>query len=146
MITKNLYAERDIINLGKLYTEHVSHMTSEDLHSKSAIAAELAFRDNEIAKLKAKLSVRDSEPIEYTALEASLNRSLAGYTDKLSLALRFKDLNGYKQVTACLLQGDELYTSPHTLSSKKTWYSALHTADESFEAWLAELYADGGLQ
>lgn len=42
---KELYAERDIDDLGDHYAKHVSAMTTERLHSKSAIAAELAFRD-----------------------------------------------------------------------------------------------------
>jgi len=51
-----LYAQRDTEELGELYIKHVSAMTSEQLHSKSAIAAELAFRDQKIAELESKLS------------------------------------------------------------------------------------------
>lgn len=51
-----LYAERDIIDLGEYYTKHISAMTDEGLHSKSDIAAELAFRDAEIDRLKKELS------------------------------------------------------------------------------------------
>ena len=43
-----LYAERDIRALdrnGNHYCKHASAMTGEKLHSKSAIAAELAHRD-----------------------------------------------------------------------------------------------------
>lgn len=50
----NLYAERDIEaldNFGGLYSKHVSAMTSEPLHSKSAIAAELGYRDMIISEL-----------------------------------------------------------------------------------------------
>lgn len=46
------YARRDIEGLGKHYTKHVSAMTSEGLHSKSDIAAELAWRDAEIERLR----------------------------------------------------------------------------------------------
>lgn len=45
------YAKRNIIELergGGHYTRHVQAMTAEGLHSKSAIAAELAYRDREI--------------------------------------------------------------------------------------------------
>ena len=45
-----LYEERDIENLDS-YCDHVSAMTKEKLHSKSDIAAELAFRDQEIKRL-----------------------------------------------------------------------------------------------
>jgi len=53
-----LYFERDIDKLGKdggLYYAHVSAMTTESLHSKSDIAAELAYRDYLINTLKAQL-------------------------------------------------------------------------------------------
>lgn len=51
-----LYAKRDIMELGKFYTRHVDHMTSEGLHDKSSIAAELAYRDWYIAELEEALS------------------------------------------------------------------------------------------
>ena len=51
-IDKPLYAERDIMEQGEHYGKHVSAMTGEGLHSKSAIAAELAHRDIEIERLK----------------------------------------------------------------------------------------------
>lgn len=50
------YADRDVIQLdrdGGYYCRHVSAMTAEGLHSKADIAAELAWRDREIARLKA---------------------------------------------------------------------------------------------
>jgi hypothetical protein len=49
------YAERDIMALDKHgghYTRHLSAMTGEALHDKSDIAAELAWRDAEIARLE----------------------------------------------------------------------------------------------
>ena len=55
-----LYADRDIIQQGKHYTDHVRAMTAEGLHSKSDIAAELAHRDIQrdelLAALKAMLT------------------------------------------------------------------------------------------
>ena len=47
-----LYAERNAIELGAFYTDHVMAMTSEGLHSKSDIACELAYRDKIIKKLR----------------------------------------------------------------------------------------------
>ena len=49
-----LYAHRDTEELGidEHYYKHVEAMTSEGLHSKAAIAAELAFRDARIAELE----------------------------------------------------------------------------------------------
>lgn len=46
-----LYGERNLEELGQHFTNHLSAMTSEDLHSKSDIAAELAYRDSVIEKL-----------------------------------------------------------------------------------------------
>jgi len=54
---EKLYAERDIIEQGQVYCDHVNAMTAEGLHAKSDIAAELAHRDIEIARLKRELEV-----------------------------------------------------------------------------------------
>ncbi len=45
------YGDRNIESLGKHYLGHLSAMTEEGLHSKSAIAAELAHRDYIIGQL-----------------------------------------------------------------------------------------------
>ena len=45
------YADRDPATLEPHYSEHVNAMTAEKLHEKSAIAAELAYRDKRIAEL-----------------------------------------------------------------------------------------------
>jgi hypothetical protein len=50
------YAHRNLANLEPHYSEHVSAMTAEGLHDKAAIAAELAFRDAEIERLKHQMS------------------------------------------------------------------------------------------
>lgn len=53
-----LYQERDAFELDKacgFYSRHVMAMTSEQLHSKSAIAAELGHRDMRIDKLEKEL-------------------------------------------------------------------------------------------
>ena len=44
---------RDLPTLEPHYSRHVSALTTEGLHSKSDIAAELAWRDAEIARLQA---------------------------------------------------------------------------------------------
>jgi hypothetical protein len=51
-----LYAERYAFRLEPYYSRHVNAMTAEALHSKGAIAAELAFRDKQIARLREALS------------------------------------------------------------------------------------------
>lgn len=51
-----LYAERDAMALGQHYVNHIHAMTREQLHSKSAIAEELAWRDQRIAELEEKLA------------------------------------------------------------------------------------------
>lgn len=53
------YAQRDHQQLdhdGGYYCRHVSAMTQEELHSKSAIAGELAWRDQQIDTLRAQLA------------------------------------------------------------------------------------------
>ena len=51
------YAERDIDDdrFRDLKIAHMDAMITEDLHSKAAIAAELAVRDLEVLKLRDKL-------------------------------------------------------------------------------------------
>ena len=59
--SRKYYAERDVDALdeqGGYYFRHVDAMTREGLHSKSQIAAELAFRDAEIDKLRKELASR----------------------------------------------------------------------------------------
>jgi hypothetical protein len=46
------YAKRDHAALGAHYVRHISAMTAEALHTKSAIAGELAWRDAEIERLR----------------------------------------------------------------------------------------------
>lgn len=50
-----LYAERDAMSQGQHYVNHVNAMTGEGLHSKAAIAMELAHRDIEIERLKTEI-------------------------------------------------------------------------------------------
>jgi len=47
-----LYAKRDIEAQAGHYMRHICAMTDENLQSKSDIAAELAHRDIQIARLK----------------------------------------------------------------------------------------------
>lgn len=56
-MSEKLYAERDAEELDKaggFYYKHVFAMTSEGLHSKSDIAAELGYRDMRIDALEAR--------------------------------------------------------------------------------------------
>lgn len=47
-MSETSYKQRDLESLGKHYGKHVQAMMVEGLHSKSAIAAELAYRDVKI--------------------------------------------------------------------------------------------------
>lgn len=49
-MSKKLYGRRNIMELNS-YMDHASAMTTEKLHSKSDIAAELAFRDEKLKSL-----------------------------------------------------------------------------------------------
>lgn len=51
-MTEKLYADRDCEEMAKHFTAHMSAMTGEKLYTKSAIAAELAFRDKRIEELE----------------------------------------------------------------------------------------------
>lgn len=60
------YAQRDLMGMdfaGNHYCRHVSAMTREQLHSKSDIAAELGWRDMQIAKLTAERDALAAESV-----------------------------------------------------------------------------------
>ena len=61
------YAERDIVEQGSYYFRHVSAMTGEGLHYKSAIAAELAHRDIQIDALRQQLGQAQARVAELEA-------------------------------------------------------------------------------
>lgn len=75
----NQYAERDAMQLDKdggYYSRHIQSMTREGLHSKGDIAAELAWRDQQIDQLKADLEERrkaDSDPVGEFYEDGTLN-------------------------------------------------------------------------
>jgi hypothetical protein len=60
-VTKLYDLDRDAYSLEPHYSRHVMAMTAEELHAKSDIAAELAFRDKRIAALEAE---RDALRVE----------------------------------------------------------------------------------
>lgn len=71
------YAPRDVVQLdkeGNYYCRHVSAMTTENLHSKSDIAAELAWRDNQIDELKEQLRKVTSREHPRMLPEHKINR------------------------------------------------------------------------
>jgi hypothetical protein len=47
-----MYPDHRPWDLEPHYSKHVNSMTSEDLHSKSDIATQLAWRDQEIERLR----------------------------------------------------------------------------------------------
>ena len=60
------YAEREAQDLEPYYIRHVAAMTAEGLHSKAAIAKELAYRDKRIADLERQLA--EMRPVVEAAL------------------------------------------------------------------------------
>lgn len=80
MSEEKQYAERDLMAMdiaGNHYCRHVDHMTREQLHSKSDIAAELGWRDMQIAALKAE---RDALAAENLALKSAIECHMAGFS------------------------------------------------------------------
>tara|TARA_R110000851_G_scaffold33896_1_gene90355 strand:- start:2719 stop:3234 length:516 start_codon:yes stop_codon:yes gene_type:complete len=89
----NQYAERDIMGLDKKgghYSRHLSAMTSEGLHDKSDIAAELAYRDARIAQLEADCAAhKAAEEVQIALREKADEReaALAAHVESLHEAL-----------------------------------------------------------
>lgn len=59
---KHYDLDRDPIALGQGYCDHVMAMTAEGLHSKADIAAELAWRDQQINSLSSRLEHYEKNP------------------------------------------------------------------------------------
>lgn len=73
------YAERDAFELdqsGGHYMRHVMAMSAEQLHSKSDIAAELAWRDSQIAELQQKLDAMLAENVALKERECRLIKNI----------------------------------------------------------------------
>lgn len=79
-MSEKIYGDRDLMAMdiaGNYYRRHVDHMTRESLHSKSDIAAELGWRDMQIADLQKKL---DAVLAEVVAIrEQAENVYASGY-------------------------------------------------------------------
>jgi len=70
------YAQRDLMGMdsaGNHYCRHVSAITREELHSKSDIAAELGWRDMQIAALKAEREALAAENLALKEFGDTLN-------------------------------------------------------------------------
>lgn len=98
MTHKKLYAERDYDEIAAYRMQHVMAMTAEGLHSKGAIADELAYRDMIIDKLtkelsKESLTVQPHKPFAYTS-KAGLNYENIG------------ENHGMLPVRSCMVFGD----------------------------------------
>jgi hypothetical protein len=60
--------------LGEYYLRHIDRMTAEGLHRKSDIAAQLAWRDREIDRLRASTPIPAGEPVAWTLTETLTKR------------------------------------------------------------------------
>lgn len=73
------YADRDIVELdkaGDYYLRHIIAMTTENLHDKSAIAAELAWRDYQNAELRKEVGRLTDVVIQHLIDEGELRKQL----------------------------------------------------------------------
>ncbi len=75
-----LYADRDELLMGPKYREllmaHIAAMTREQLHRKSDIAHELAYRDFRIKQLEEKVQVDLLDSLDWTRLMQGERRAL----------------------------------------------------------------------
>lgn len=91
------YAEREIDELdfaGGFYSAHINAMTIEGLNSKSAIAAELAFRDFTIAQMQEYIMRLENKVDELLKHNEELSEDIYELTeerDELSLKLAGHD-------------------------------------------------------
>lgn len=81
--SNKLYDDRDSYALEPHYSKHVSAMTGEGLYAKSAIAGELAYRDQRIAELEARIRQYEviaavAEPLDREELVVAIANCLDG--------------------------------------------------------------------
>lgn len=97
------YAERDIESQGEHYVNHVMAMTSESLHGKSNIAAELAHRDIRIAELEAR--ILDLDECNHSAMNMVRDQAvcICELYDDLKTAKRDGVIAAVNDLTACVV-------------------------------------------
>ena len=70
----DLYADRDPATFMAHFVLHLARMDVEGLHSKSAIASELAYRDAELERLQADLIAQAAENAKLTTVPMKYRR------------------------------------------------------------------------
>ena len=98
---KKHYAKRDPESQGIHYINHVSAMTTEGLHAKSAIAAELAHRDIEIERLRVALAA-PAQAVPASVIMASVMRDDGGEHPAFCLMVAYRAEKDAKAALAML--------------------------------------------
>lgn len=113
----NLYGPRNHEAQGQTFLDHMNALTSEDLHTKSDIAAELAHRDIEIAQMQtafemtsaSQRQLRESLRVENVRLRGivpqvleDLNDALCTENEQLKARLEQLDRNIHQPMIARL--------------------------------------------
>ncbi len=99
--TTKHYAKRDPEAQGTHYENHVYAMTTEGLHAKSAIAAELAHRDIEIERLRAALAT-PAQAVPASVIMASVMRDDGGEHPAFCLMVAYRAEKDAKAALAML--------------------------------------------
>lgn len=69
-----LYPKQNPETLDPYYSAHVNAMTAEDLHRKSSIAEQLAWRDKELDELRTRLAEVEKDAARYRWLRMTTNK------------------------------------------------------------------------
>ena len=81
------YKDRDSMKLDELggyYCKHIAAMTAEGLHSKSAIADELAWRDMIIDRQQSDIKQINQNTFTYSAVEKMFKETLDKFWENRS--------------------------------------------------------------
>jgi hypothetical protein len=84
-MTEKLYGCSNLHTLEPYYSRHVAAMTEEGLHSKSDIAAELAFRDKEMERLRKTVHKRELDHLDACGEADELRAEVARLTKLLDV-------------------------------------------------------------
>lgn len=72
------YGKRNLEALGSAYTYHLDAMTRENLHRKSDIAAELAYRDLEFSRISQKFNHKKKKLTKANKILSQLRKTKDG--------------------------------------------------------------------
>lgn len=148
-MTDKQYAERDAMALdeaGGHYFRHVMAMTAEKLHLKGDIAAELGYRDMQIAALQEQvqkldnlIADRDKRIAELENSEKTLIRAYTNSSNVLD-----KHLNNAETAESEIKRRDAAAGEPVGIVSSNSWVDEDSRGEHFWVEWASNRFPEKG--